>query len=154
VKLNGFSRRMLIDSGATVTALTPETAEAAGIKIDKAKGPVMIETANGTVEAALGNVQHLEIGPLKAEDIDVTISPALGEMELLGMNFLSRLKSWRVQGNELILEPDGATGAIEAAPEQVVPPPVTAKRGGERKTPSGERARPTATIEKLPAEQE
>ncbi|MES2989140.1 MAG: TIGR02281 family clan AA aspartic protease [Pseudomonadota bacterium] len=152
VKLNGTDRRMLIDSGATVIALSTETAKAAGIDPDPGKR-VMIETANGTVEAGSGNLQKLEIGPLSAEDLDVTISDNLGEVDLLGMNFLSRLKSWRVQGDELILEPDGAIGAIEAAPEQRVDPPAQT-RGGERKLPNSERNRPTITVEKIPATQE
>lgn len=145
VKLNGFERRMLIDSGATITALSQETANSAGIEPGKGRSPVMIETANGTVRAAAANLQKLEIGPLKAEDVDVVISESFGEMDVLGMNFLSTLKSWRVQGNELILEPDGAIGAIEAAPEQRIDPPKG--RGGDRK-------RPDITIHKIPAEQE
>ncbi|WP_245646568.1 retropepsin-like aspartic protease family protein [Sphingomonas soli] len=132
VKLNGMDRRMLIDSGATVIALSTATAKAAGIEPRKGP-PVLIETANGTVEAGIGKLEKLEIGPLRAEDLEVTISDNLGEVELLGMNFLSRLKSWRVQGDELILEPDGATGPIEAAPEQDVEPPTRAANG-ERPT--------------------
>lgn len=152
VKLNGFERRMLIDSGATVIALSTETARAAGIDPNKGK-PVMIETANGTVQASSGNLQKLQIGPLTAEDLEVTISDNLGEVELLGMNFLSRLKSWRVQGDELILEPDGATGSIEAAPEQKVEPPVKTL-DGDRKSSGGDRKRPTVSAEKIPAEYE
>ncbi|MEN2784920.1 hypothetical protein ACFOKI_15215 [Sphingomonas qilianensis] len=33
------------------------------------------------------------------------VSPAFGETNVIGMNFLSRLKSWRVEGNILVLEP-------------------------------------------------
>ena len=35
----------------------------------------------------------------------MVVSPAFGETDVLGMNFLSRLKSWRVEGSTLILEP-------------------------------------------------
>ena len=144
VKLNGYERRMLIDSGATITAMSDETARAAGIDMDSGKPPATIETANGEVQAAQANLQKLEIGPLKTEDLHVVISPSFGEMDVLGMNFLSRLKSWRVQGDELILEPDDA-GATAAAAEQ--PAEAPAARRGERK-------RPNVTAEKVPAEQE
>jgi aspartyl protease family protein len=144
VKLNGYERRMLIDSGATITAMSTETAKAAGIDMDSGKPPATIETANGEVQAAQANLQKLEIGPLKTEDLQIVVSPSFGEMDVLGMNFLSRLKSWRVQGNELILEPDGA-GTAEPATEQPALPPAT--RGGERK-------RPEIKAEKIPAEQE
>ena len=140
VKLNGYERRMLIDSGATITAMSTKTAEAAGIDLDTGRPPAIIETANGEVEAAQANLQKLEIGSLKTEDLHVVISPSFGEMDVLGMNFLSRLKSWRVQGNELILEPDGAN-IVETA-GQTKP----AASGSERKR-SGTKAEP-------PAEQE
>jgi aspartyl protease family protein len=130
VRLNGFERRMLIDSGATITALSIETAAAAGIDSQSGKPPVKIETANGTVDATQGEVDKLEIGPLKAKDIKVVVSESFGDMDVLGMNFLSRLKSWRVQGNELILEPEGAAG-IEAAPVQQAQPPART-RGADR----------------------
>ncbi|RYY24057.1 MAG: TIGR02281 family clan AA aspartic protease [Sphingomonadales bacterium] len=145
VKLNGYERRMLIDSGATITALSLPTATSAGIEPDKGHPPVTIETANGTVSAGAATLDTLEIGPLKAKDVDVVISEAFGEMDVLGMNFLSTLKSWRVQGNELILEPDGATGEISSAPEQRVEAP----RGS-----GGERKRPEITAHKIPAEQQ
>ena len=106
VKLNGYERRMLIDSGATITALSGETAAAAGVDTDGNRMPVTIETANGTVRAVSANLQKLAIGPLATEDLSVVVSPAFGEMDVIGMNFLSRLKSWRVEGNVLILEPD------------------------------------------------
>lgn len=37
--------------------------------------------------------------------LPVVVSPAFGDTDVLGMNFLSRLKSWRVEGDTLILEP-------------------------------------------------
>ncbi|MBO9623157.1 MAG: TIGR02281 family clan AA aspartic protease [Sphingomonas sp.] len=109
VTLNGTERRMLIDSGATITAISGETAAAAGVEPITGL-PVMIETANGTVAAQRGRIQHLAVGPLKTEDLGVVISSNFGEMDVLGMNFLSRLHSWRVENNVLVLEPKrGAT---------------------------------------------
>src|SRR5690606_12396319 len=47
VKLNGYERRMLVDSGATITAMSVATAKAAGIDMDNGRSPAIIETANG-----------------------------------------------------------------------------------------------------------
>ena len=121
VTMNGVQRRMLIDSGATITAISAETAAAA----DVAPGmgiPVMIETANGTVAAKRGRIQKLSIGPLDTADLGVVISENFGKLDVLGMNFLSRLHSWRVENNTLILEPrrgasDGGNGAT-VTPEE------------------------------------
>ena len=102
--INGVERRMLIDSGATVSAISEETAQAAGI--DYARGaPVQVSTANGTVEARRARAERVDVGPLGTEDLVVFVAPSFGDLDVLGMNFLSRLKAWRVEGNVLILEP-------------------------------------------------
>lgn len=103
--LNGVERRLLVDSGATVTALSSETADAAGIKLAENGYPVLLKTANGTVTAKRGNIDRLSIGELSAENLPVVVSPGFQGIDVLGMNFLSRLKSWRVEGRTLILEP-------------------------------------------------
>lgn len=124
VRLNGVERRMLIDSGATITAISDETAAAAGITPGGGL-PVMIETANGTVAAQRGRIQHLAIGPLETEDLGVVVSSNFGNLDVLGMNFLSRLHSWRVEANTLVLEPANGTSddGIEAptAPSKGAP---------------------------------
>ncbi|WP_420608125.1 retropepsin-like aspartic protease family protein [Novosphingopyxis sp.] len=102
--INGSKRRMLIDSGATVTALNPRTAAAAGIDRGSSLLPIMIRTANGTVQAETGSVERLELEGIEARNLKVVISPTLG-VDILGMNFLSQLQSWRVEGPMLILRP-------------------------------------------------
>ncbi|MDP2258889.1 MAG: TIGR02281 family clan AA aspartic protease [Caulobacter sp.] len=105
VDINGVRRRMLIDSGATVSALSNQTALAAGVDRDAAFVPVMLQTANGTVAARTGKVKHLALAGIEARDLRVVVSPALGSIDVLGMNFLSELASWRVEGRTLVLTP-------------------------------------------------
>ena len=105
VRLNGVERRMLVDSGATVTALSVETARAAGLEPSDGLTPLLITTANGTVRARRATVAQLRLGAISAPDTAVVVSPAFGDMSVLGMNFLSRLKSWRVEEGVLVLEP-------------------------------------------------
>lgn len=111
VKLNGTERRMLVDSGATVTAISATTAQAAGLTPAEGIVPVLLRTANGTVEAQTGKVRTLRLGNIVAYDVPVVVSPAFGDINVVGMNFLSRLKSWRVEGETLILEPHHPQGA-------------------------------------------
>lgn len=106
VTLNGVTRRMLIDSGATVTAVSQRTAEQAGIRADRSIVPVIIQTANGTVRADTGTVKELRLGNIVARDLKVVVSPAFGSVDVIGMNLLSKLKSWRVEGRTLILTPN------------------------------------------------
>ena len=103
--INGAQRRMLVDSGATVTAVPVETAEAAGLDTAANPVPVMIRTANGTIAAQSTRAKELRLGNIVARDLGVIVSPAFGDTHVLGMNFLSRLESWRVEGRTLILVP-------------------------------------------------
>ncbi|URW76611.1 TIGR02281 family clan AA aspartic protease [Sphingomonas donggukensis] len=105
VDLNGHSERMLIDSGATLTAVSPATAKAAGIEVSDSGFPVMLNTANGSITAQRASVGRVTLGSLDTHDLGVVVSPAFGDTNVLGMNFLSRLGSWRVEGKTLILEP-------------------------------------------------
>lgn len=106
-RLNGVERRMLIDSGATTTAISEATANAIGV-MPRRMPPVVITTANGMVEAARGRIETMRIGSLETRDLPVVISPAFGNFDVIGMNFLSRLGSWRVERGTLILETKNA----------------------------------------------
>ncbi|MBV9931744.1 MAG: retroviral-like aspartic protease family protein [Alphaproteobacteria bacterium] len=105
VTMNGVRRRMLVDSGATVTAISTETAAEAGLKPDLDPVPVVLQTANGTVAAKTSTVPELRLGAIVARNLKVVVSPAFGDMDVIGMNFLSKLASWRVEGKTLILVP-------------------------------------------------
>jgi aspartyl protease family protein len=109
VTINGVKRRMLIDSGATITAISDRTAAESNVKPGNGL-PAMIETANGTVAARRGRIQKLAIGPLETEDLGVVVSESFGDLDVLGMNFLSRLHSWRVENNVLVLQPRAGAG--------------------------------------------
>ena len=103
--LDGVPRRMLIDSGATVTAVSPQTAGAAGLEAHAGPFPMLLQTANGTVAAKRATIGSLRLGDVVARDLAVVVAPGMGDTDVLGMNFLSRLKSWRVEGSTLILVP-------------------------------------------------
>jgi aspartyl protease family protein len=111
VELNGTKRRMLVDSGATVTALSEATAAAAGVEADATLVPLLMNTANGTIRADAGTLDRLEIGGIEARKLKIVISPGLGNTDVLGMNFLSQLQSWRVESRTLILTPESAKPA-------------------------------------------
>jgi aspartyl protease family protein len=105
VTLDGVPRRMLVDSGATVTALSTRTAQAAALDVRNSAFPMILKTANGQISAQTASVRELRLGDIAARDLAVVVSPAFGDTDVLGMNFLSKLKSWRVEGRTLILEP-------------------------------------------------
>jgi aspartyl protease family protein len=104
-RINGHEQRFLIDSGATTTALSADAAAAAELEVERGGFPIMINTANGTVQAKRTTIDRLTMGPIVAKDMAAVVSPAFGDMNVLGMNFLSSLDSWRVEGRTLILVP-------------------------------------------------
>lgn len=105
-QINGASARFLVDTGATLTALSPETARAAGLEAKPIPQSVMMRTANGTVRAELVTVDELAFGNVVARDLDAVVTPGLGGANVIGMNLLSRLAGWRVENRTLILTPN------------------------------------------------
>jgi aspartyl protease family protein len=113
-KVNGVERRMLIDSGATVTTLSEGTAAAAKVDTSKSLAPVVLRTANGLAPARSGEVETLRLGSIAARDLKVVVTPVIGDMDVIGMNFLSKLQSWRVEGRTLVLVPKRAEAPEKA----------------------------------------
>lgn len=105
VRINGIERRMLIDSGATTTALSTATAKAAGLDLEESPFPRMIDTANGSVLASHTTIPTLTIGSITMTDVGAMSSPAFGDQDVIGMNVLDRLKAWRVEQGVLVLNP-------------------------------------------------
>ena len=105
VAVGDVTRDMLIDSGATITALSTGTATTMGLRVEKPMFPVLIQTANGQVSAETATIGEMRLGNIVARDLPAVVAPAFGDTDVLGMNFLSKLKSWRVEGRTLILVP-------------------------------------------------
>ena len=105
VSVNGNPVRFMIDSGATTTAVNANTAAETNVEVDFDGFPIIIETANGRVTAKRGSIKTLQIGPHKIPDHHVVVSDSFGETNVLGMNFLDSMKSWKVEGNVMTLQP-------------------------------------------------
>lgn len=103
-EINGQKVRFLIDSGATTTSLSSEVAARAGIEASSGI-PAIVQTANGVVQVQRARAERLRIGHIERENVAVHVSDAFGNINVLGMNFLSSLAGWRVEGRNLILTP-------------------------------------------------
>lgn len=104
-EVDGEPARFLVDTGATLTAVSVPLAQRADLAPRTGGVPVRISTANGTVSAELTTIESLRFGNVKAGGLDAVIAPNIGDTNVIGMSFLSRLKSWRVEENTLILVP-------------------------------------------------
>ena len=111
--INGVEREFLVDTGATITAISPATADEANVRPNAMGRSVMMRTANGTVQARLATIDELRLGNVVARKLDAVVAPGLGDANVLGMNLLSRLASWRVEDGTLILVPHNPQPAEE-----------------------------------------
>ncbi len=112
--VNGVERDFLVDTGATLTALSPETASRASLRPGPLDRSVLMRTANGTIQAQVTTIGELRMGNIVAHELDAVVAPGLGDANVIGMNLLSRLASWRVENNTLILVPHHPQPAEEA----------------------------------------
>jgi aspartyl protease family protein len=103
-EVNGHAVRFLVDSGATVTTLSRATAHSARVEPDGGFG-VMVDTANGTALMDRGTVERLKVGPIERGGVAVQISRLEeDDLNVIGMNFLSTLSGWGVEGRVLVLK--------------------------------------------------
>ncbi len=105
-QLNGGPVQFLIDTGATYTGISRRVAERVGIQPDPDDRGMILETANGAIVARRGTADVLRFGGIEANALTVAIGPdSEVDTNVIGMNLLSQLAAWRVEGNKLILTP-------------------------------------------------
>jgi aspartyl protease family protein len=102
--VNGVAIRVMVDTGATIVALTAETARRLGIAPSSSAVRVGISTANGNVSAGLVKLAHVRLGNVDVYDVDAAVMPpgALS-VNLLGMSFLGKLSRFQAGGGQLVL---------------------------------------------------
>jgi aspartyl protease family protein len=100
--LNGRPVRFLVDSGATMTTIGRGTAKRTDVTVGS-KRDQMVLTGNGIMEVASGRAASLDIGPIRRSNVGLHVTEG-DDLNVLGMNYLSSLKRWGVEGRWLILE--------------------------------------------------
>ncbi len=116
-EVNGVPSAFMVDTGATLTAVSDRVAAAAGLEARRGGIPIRLNTANGSISAQLTSIDELRFGSVAARGLDAVMAPNLGETNVIGMNLLSRLKSWRVEENVLILVPNNPQPALRPETE-------------------------------------
>jgi len=99
---NGAPVRFLVDTGATLVVLTASDARAAGIDPSALVFDKAMRTASGTVPAATTVLRDVRVGRISIGDVRAAII-ANAPQSVLGMSFLSRLKSFEMQQDRLTL---------------------------------------------------
>ena len=102
--INGTSVAVMIDTGATGVALSYDDAEKVGLHPHGLDFDTPIATANGVVKAARVQLRRVEVDNVRVRDVEGLVLPD-GAMQgsLLGMSFLSRLSSFKIENGVLYL---------------------------------------------------
>lgn len=100
-KLNGRNVKFLVDSGATMTTIDRQTANDAGVQVSS-RADEFVRTGNGIIRVSSGQADQLTIGSITRRDVGLQIADN-DDLNVLGMNYLSSLKRWGVEGRWLIL---------------------------------------------------
>lgn len=104
-RVDGKHMGFMVDTGASVVALTARDAARLGIRPAAREYTAQVKTANGTVRAARTRLNRVEIDDVIVRDVAALIIPdeALSE-NLLGLSFLSKLRRFEYSNGKLVLE--------------------------------------------------
>ena len=100
--INGRPVRFLVDSGATMTTIGRGTAARAKVAVSDQRNQ-LVRTGNGIVRVATARAESFDIGVIRRSNVGLHVADS-DEFNVLGMNYLSSLKRWGVEGRWLILE--------------------------------------------------
>ncbi|MCG8440596.1 MAG: TIGR02281 family clan AA aspartic protease [Caulobacterales bacterium] len=89
--VNGAPVRFLVDTGATVVALTAADAARAGFPPEELAFDTRVRTAAGHANAASVTLKRIAIGPIEQRDVRAMVVRDGLDDSLLGMSFLGRL---------------------------------------------------------------
>lgn len=102
--VNGRTIEMLIDTGASTVVLRTEDASRAGLDITRLNYTVPVQTANGRSYAAPVHLNSVSVGAVSLKRVEALVAkPGSLQTSLLGMSFLSRLRSYEFSGKYLTL---------------------------------------------------
>lgn len=103
--INGSAVTVLVDTGASAVALSYKDAERVGLRPRSLNFNVKIATANGVGKAARVTLRQVVIDNVRVRDVEgLVLQEGAMNGTLLGMSFLGRLKSFKVEDGKLLLK--------------------------------------------------
>lgn len=103
-EINGQPISVMVDTGASIVALTFEDARAAGLYVRDRDFTHRVSTANGFARIAPVTIDRISVGDIIVHDVSGAVMEQgkLGTT-LLGMSFLSRLQRVDIRSGMLVL---------------------------------------------------
>lgn len=104
-RVNGTRIEAMIDTGATLVAINRSTAARLGLNLTAKDFKYKVDTANGPAFAAAAVIDSLQIGRIRVEGVQAAVLEDKSlKQTLVGMSFLNRLSTFRVEHGKLLLE--------------------------------------------------
>lgn len=103
--VDGRAVRLMVDTGATVVALTPHDARRLGLNLTPGDYSHEITTAAGPARAARVRLASLSVGSVRVPDVDAVVVERGLPHSLLGMSWLGRLSGFEASADALTLRP-------------------------------------------------
>lgn len=104
-EVNGKLVHFMVDTGASDISLNQSDAKKLGIDVNALNYNKLYSTANGMTRGASVKISYLKVGSFELHDLYVSVNEGKLDGSLLGMQFLDKFKSYRVEGNKLVLRP-------------------------------------------------
>ncbi|MBO6610094.1 MULTISPECIES: TIGR02281 family clan AA aspartic protease [Altererythrobacter] len=101
--VSGTPIRMMVDTGASVIALTANDASAAGLYWDNSEVRHIGSGASGAVYGVPTNLAEVEIGGMVRHNVDAVIIPDGLEISLLGQSYLAQIGSVEINGSQMVM---------------------------------------------------
>lgn len=101
-QVNGQLVRFIVDTGASIVALTPEDAERVGIKFDPSRAELVGEGAGGAVYGQNVKIDSIEIDGKLVNDVRGVVLRD-SNLSLLGQSYLTRMGSVQMSGDYMVL---------------------------------------------------
>lgn len=103
--INGRRVRVLVDTGASAVALSFEDAQSIGLHPKNLNFTVPVSTANGVGKAASVLLDEVEIDGVRVSNVQgLVLQEGVMSGSLLGMSFLSKLRSFKIEDGVLYLK--------------------------------------------------
>ena len=102
---DGSEIRFLVDTGASVVALSPADADSLGLDRTQLNYSRRLHTAGGVVRAAPVLIRTLELGDIRLTNVRALVNEEPMPFSLLGVNALERLSGYEVRDGTLTLRP-------------------------------------------------
>ena len=101
--IDGTNVRMMVDSGASVVALTRRDAEAIGINVDDLPIAGTARTAGGDVPMRRLILDSVDVDGVEVRRVEAAVIDADMGVSLLGQSYLSKLDAVNVEGDTMTL---------------------------------------------------